>query len=478
MTEASSVDRQFPDTRSFRVVDVQVNSPRYARIDTRGFNIRNMVSEINLYEHIDKPYITGNMFIADPPGGISITNSLNLKGTENLLIKLKTASNNVSVNGDNLEIEKKFIITEVIAQNKSTDRSEGFIIHFIEDHAYLSALKNLNRSYNGTVRDIIGQILSDELKKEMLVRPEIQYEPFQDKFTKVIIPNLNPLKAVNWLKDRVTTEKGYPYYLYSSIGDDKLRFLDLETMLEQKALNDEPLPPYVYGSATQSTEPGGASTQAEAFNILEYYNSRSENSLELARRGYIGARYNFVDTTSGRQEKVDFHILDVYKDLMNRNLLDEKSQVPTYDFEAVFENELGDARMDQFATREITTYITSNQYQDYNEYGSYHDAATPELCKNKVIAKSLRYWLHKSPMTIVVPGRNFMKKNSNMTLGNKINVLFLSASSDTGFNSDLVDRKKSGSYLINSAKHTFVGQQTNDQKYSVTLDLIRLGGVT
>ena len=111
-------DRQFTTPQSYQVVDIQVNTPRYANIDSRGFNIRNMVSEINLYEHIDKPYITGNMFIADAPGGLSITNSLNIMGTENILIKLRTASNNVSVNGDPLEIEKRFVVTEIIAQNK------------------------------------------------------------------------------------------------------------------------------------------------------------------------------------------------------------------------------------------------------------------------------------------------------------------------------------------------------------------------
>lgn len=464
-------DRQFTTPQSYQVVDIQVNTPRYANIDSRGFNIRNMVSEINLYEHIDKPYITGNMFIADAPGGLSITNSLNIMGTENILIKLRTASNNVSVNGDPLEIEKRFVVTEIIAQNKSSDRSEGFIISFVEDHAYLSALINLNRSYNGTVKEIITQILKEELDRELISRPEVQYEPFQDKLTRVIIPNLNPLKAVNWLKDRVTTEKGYPFYLYSSIGDDKLRFLDLESMLELNAINDEPLPAYTFGSSLTATSPGAGTDQREAYNIKEFHVSRSDNSIELSKRGFTGARYNFVDTTTGRQEKVDFHILDVYKDLVERKLLDGLSDTPLYDYRALFD----DSRMDEFASREITTYITSGQYQDFNDYGSYHEAVTPELCRNKVVAKSLRHWLHKSPLTIVVPGRNFLKRNNNMTLGNKIRVMFISASERTGSVRDILDLKKTGSYLINSATHTFIGQ-TTDQSYTVTLNLVRLGG--
>jgi hypothetical protein len=242
-------------------------------------------------------------------------------------------------------------------------------------------------------------------------------------------------------------------------------------MLELNAINDEPLPAYTFGSSLTATSPGAGTDQREAYNIKEFHVSRSDNSIELSKRGFTGARYNFVDTTTGRQEKVDFHILDVYKDLVERKLLDGLSDTPLYDYRALFD----DSRMDEFASREITTYITSGQYQDFNDYGSYHEAVTPELCRNKVVAKSLRHWLHKSPLTIVVPGRNFLKRNNNMTLGNKIRVMFISASERTGSVRDILDLKKTGSYLINSATHTFIGQ-TTDQSYTVTLNLVRLGG--
>ena len=76
---------------------------------------------------------------------------------------------------------------------------------------------------------------------------------------------------------------------------------------------------------------------------------------------------------------------------------------------------------------------------------------------------------------IKVPGRNFLAKNSNLTIGNKISVEFkknIVQSPQEGVNhaGDLLDLKRSGEYIIYGAEHTF----SVDDGYSVGLNLVRL----
>ena len=69
---------------------------------------------------------------------------------------------------------------------------------------------------------------------------------------KLIVPNMTPLDAMSWIKNRVTTKDGYPFYLYSSIVKDELQFNDLKTMMEEPPWNKKN--PHSYIAAEQNDE--------------------------------------------------------------------------------------------------------------------------------------------------------------------------------------------------------------------------------
>ena len=97
---------------------------------------------------------------------------------------------------------------------------------------------------------------------------------------------------------------------------------------------------------------------------------------------------------------------------------------PTMDMNARYGKRI--ERMNDFSTREVTHFATSRQFNDFSDTESYHEGKVTEDHESKITAKSLRFWLLKSSLQIQVPGKNFLLKDANMTIGNIIRCKFLS----------------------------------------------------
>ena len=72
------------------------------------------------------------------------------------------------------------------------------------------------------------------------------------------------------------------------------------------------------------------------------------------------------------------------------------------------------------------------------------------------------------PLDIRVPGSGYLHNGVNMTVGNKIRVLFLGNTEVTN-NFTPLDLKKSGDYIIYAAKHTM-----STTRYDMTLSCVKL----
>ena len=114
---------------------------------------------------------------------------------------------------------------------KVDERNESVVIHCIEYHAFESAAQNISKSYSGAPSKIIKKILDEYLDKELLID---DVDAIND--LKVIIPNLDPIEACNWLKKRVLSQSGLPFYLYSALGVNNLVLKSLDKMLTQTPL--------------------------------------------------------------------------------------------------------------------------------------------------------------------------------------------------------------------------------------------------
>ena len=412
-------------------------------------DITGTTTDIQIFEHVDKPYLTAWLSFGDVNDVIS---SAEISGGEKIIINLKL------IRPDTKKISKTFYLEKIVGSNKSNENSEFFIFHLIEDISYTASLNNINLSYSGKPETIIKKISNEFLDEKKI---EITGESCQNM--KVIIPNLNAIEAMSWIKNRACTSSGYPFYLYSTIADEYLTFIDLENMLSVGSMN--PNHPYTYAKSTASRDYVYSTTNRRT--ILEYQSKNNEDLLSLIQKGLIGAEYRFIDPTKNKDHYFSF---DVQENVIKKIKEDLGMKSLVYD-EIYKHNNIS---FNKSKSRSISMIGGTQAHQPIMTMGgniqqnSYMQSKDVAHYKLNIINKAMDQLLKKNSIDISVNGTDFLAGDSNYTIGRKLTTRFLRnmAPEDTDY---FFDNKKSGDFLIFSAKHNI-----SRESYTVSLSCVKL----
>ena len=148
-----SANNEFSDSVSIQSVVIEVSS------SISKVEISSTVTDIDIYEHIDKPYLTAVLGFVDIE---DVVGSLDITGGEKIHITLKSVRTNTTV-----PVSKTFHIDKVMTADKGTDIAEFFVLHLIEDIGYTAVLHNVNRAYSGKPKDIISTISKEYFDKSI-----------------------------------------------------------------------------------------------------------------------------------------------------------------------------------------------------------------------------------------------------------------------------------------------------------------------
>lgn len=398
-------------------------------------DIRTLVSGIEIYEHLDKPYLSGNIILTDFS---KVYNRADLQGAENLLIAFKKSKNG--------PIYEKMFIIDLVETKKLNDNTENIMLHLTEEIAFKSNLYNVNRSYRGKPSTIISNIASQFLSKVVNIIGEDNYQGDMN----VIVPNMNPLESMIWIKNRATDKDGYPYFLFSTLANDELYLLNLSDMLSAPSINKKN--PFFYGQSSAVSE------SLKRFMVInDYRHKNSENMVRLIKKGLIGGTHHYYNTNEGHDLAVNFNIQnDLQESISKKN--DDQSEMNVAD-DFTFD----DIKLQDHNAREIFHIASSGAYSiGKGTYNSYDEEETHGGHKKKLIAAALKNLLAKSTIEIRVAGKEFINGTESVpvhyTIGNTISLMFMS-NINSSMQSQKIDSKKSGDYIIFQAKHTFVGER-------------------
>jgi len=411
--------------------------------NARPAELKSVTTDIEIFEHIDKPYVSGIIAFNDEH---NIMDAYDISGAEKVTIKLRVNSEIAPI------IKKVFFVDKVISSTKGAEHSEQVILHLIEEHAYASNLLNVNKAYSGSPTSIIQKISKSFIGKPILTSNS------ESQDIKVIVPNLTPLNAMAWIKNRASTSKGYPFYLFSALGSEELIFADLKTMIDKPSSNSEY--PYMY---TQTNIPKDSEVFEERTmrrTILDYSYTNTENLFDLIKKGLVGAEHQYINLTENKTHSVKF---DLNKDVILTLAGDgEVSKSPLFSAEY----KLNGKSFNSIQSRKHVQITGANVFEEAN---SYLESTSVGQYRLNSINRAMDSLLKKQPMTMTVNGMDFLLKEGNNTIGNKLSVKFLRNINDEGANMDKFDAKKSGDFLVFAAKHSF-----RKEAYTITFTNVKL----
>ena len=412
------------NSSDWEIAEAVLNSSRAFQ----PFNIKNVITDIEIYEHIANPYITGSFVMTDTE---RVVERFDIQGAETFTLRLQTAQY------ADKPIEKTFFIDTIQNLIRGNETSQVTRLHFTEDIGYKSALYNVNKSYFGEPEKIVATIASDYFKKEVISSAEKNVA----NAMKVIIPNLDPLEAMEWVKNRSTTAEGYPFYLFSNFATNRLFFVDLGSMLSQPAINEKF--PYMYSQSNASVDNANRMQK-----IYEYGYSSQERTFDIMKAGFVGAQHSWYDITTATYVRKQF---SVHKDLYDKaENLNPRQNRPVISYDHIIDEK----PISEYNSRQLFNTYASKNFVEGKSYGEEPDEGQHT---RKVVSLAMKELLAKNPIEIVIDGREFLTGGESKSIGNIIKVIF--KATDHGHSGQKIDRRLSGDYLIVAARHTFTKEK-------------------
>ena len=411
--------------------------------------LREVVQDVEIFEHLQKPYMTGFIFLVDNE---NMFQNADIIGGERITITVK------SLRPDTESISNTFYISKILNSDKINDNIQTVSIHLIEDIGYVSNALNVNRYYSGKATKVLRNIASEFLDRELL-----SSESDKQKMN-VIVPNLNPIEAMDWIRSRITNRDGYPFYLYSTLVGNELRLNDLGTLLQQPVINSD----VSYKYSSKATKSDDQDVKRRTIFSHEFIGA-TEDLFKVIKKGLVGSRYEYIDTIEDKQKHFDF---DVLKDFLLPAVDTGAIQANQPNFSFSDEYKVKGKPLNKIPSRTITQVGGSGAYREVESGAyplTYRETINEAEYKLEIISRAMDNMIKKNPLSMLTDGIDFLDGDKHHTIGNNIRVEFESSKPDKDGEKS-IDAKKSGDYLIFATRHMF-----KQERYDVALTCIKLG---
>lgn len=409
-----------------------------------SIDITSVVLELSMYENLARPYITGYLAVTDSE---RLIENFDIQGAEEIEIIFKRSTERSSVR----EIKQTWIIQGIEKSHNVQDFTSVVVFRVIDKESFRSGLKNVNKCLQGQPWEIINQILIEYLDRDDL---RTSADLSNSERMKVIIPNMTPIQATQWIRNRSINQNGYPFYFYKSAMTNQYYFADLETLISTPVINENaPLSPSQAGGSTES--------KSASSTIYEMEQDEVDNLYKLIQEGVIGSQNKYYDVTRGDFQIVDFNINnDLLVELQTLNSRQEK---PLLDGRLAFD----DDAISNYKAKTISQISGGRVYDDIKSYDETQDLGDS---RKKIKAHAIRNLMQKTPLSIVVEGDRWIHGDEHYGIGNNIKILVRSKIDDP--KNPTVDRKQSGDYLISTAKYVLDFTQS---KVGATFKCVKFG---
>jgi len=451
-----SVSQSYRDEGSSFIIHSAILTSE--RLSDFSVDIARCITDINIYEDITKPYLSGSLIFVDYD---NIFQGIVFGGDEKITITIKKPAENSK------NIINTFYIDYIVSAVKDENKTfEMYHLHLIEDSQYESNLKNVNKYYEGKPSDIITNILSDYLPEKSLIR--INSEKEQNNTLKVIIPNLTPMEAIVWVTKKARSNENLPYFIFSSLAEkDVIFYGDLGSLLKQNLINGNAPFKHMQSSTQKGyleTKSGIESTlTSNEFQILSYDDTFTDDLTSYVIGGFVGASHRFIDMVNGEEQKTDFNITNAFAKLEDENILKSTDR---YTYSYPLGSKLKGTDISGIESKKIYNYPSTKPYElGFSNTTSIVEESEEGQYNNKITSMAIKSFLNKRKLMVTIPGTNFIYGDINYAVGRLAKFHFLNIV-DEGH---VIDRRKSGDHLIARTVHIF-----KKESYYINMDICKL----
>jgi hypothetical protein len=234
-------------------------------------NIAHLFDEINLFDSMLIPVCSGNILMVDSLG---LYGKLFFDGSESIFIDISKSSNS-----ENFNFKKSYRIYKVSNKSNYNLTTQKYLIHFVSEEFIYSEQLRINQSYEMSYSDIVKKVMVDYLK----VPSKDLTGYFNDSMgvRRVVIPNLNPIEAIQWCAKRAVDQSNSPDFIFfqNSVG---YNFTTLSKLLPQEAIVDIKF-------QMKNLKDSNAITDMSSARSLEYVNQ--VNAIERQRSGVDSGKF-------------------------------------------------------------------------------------------------------------------------------------------------------------------------------------------
>jgi hypothetical protein len=408
---------ELKDSQEFEIVELVIVTK-----SGDGIDISNIYEEINLYDSIFMPVISGKILIRD---SIGLSSRLIFDGSEALLIHIKK-----SPNFPFATYKKAFRIYKQSDRRDEGLNSEYYVLNFVSDELLYSDQLKVNQSYIGTYSDIADKIMRDYLKVPKSKLDGI-YQPSVG-IKKVVIPNLTPLQALEWCAKRALDEKNSPNFLFFE-NVAGFNFCKLATLLMLPDVLDIKIELKNQKDGTPIEE----MSTARSFEILS-----NIDEIENIRSGVNAGKYVTFDPVTRMRGVKNISYMDHWEPM--------KPHGNEYPFLSIIENRAGKKNIEEFdskkflymfeSSRKLSSYIKRKDPESINFLEYYEDI----LFQRKAILKNLT----KRRLKLGMPGNFQLTSGVNVYLNIPKFALKEGEDPDKG-----MDKHMSGKHIILGSRH-------------------------
>ena len=397
-----------------------------------------LITEINIYQSLDSPYMSGHLMINDSD---DISSTLPFIGNERLLFKVNTPGR-FPIDFNHYHA----VAYNVKKRTHSSDRSQVVLLDFTSLDNFRNTYKKVSKAFKGEISSMVETILRSP--KHLGSSKPINIEKTLG-IRKFVIPNVPPYVAINILKEEAisATEKSAHFVFYENQLGYHFRSLDslLGKRKEQAVAAKET---YIYHHPSSATA-GESARQNPAGaleTILDWEIHDNTNSFLNMKNGMYSSTL-------------------LTHDIFNKNL-----QKYEYNYSRTHASRNTSYQNGGPVVPDIKLNDDAPLSEQHNSRTFLHSTGKSLFEEGGVIHNNSDNWLQESVARYVERVSHFTLKietygNTDLMVGDMINVIIPANKPLYESGSGSIDHFLSGRYMITNINHLIVPSKKSHRMF-------------